>query len=522
MSFNITPYNKSADGIVMNMPVPRNKKIGFDPKLHHQNINRRIMERGKLFNMDTRHNKFHDSNLNSEYGSGFATESDVGEITGKMFETDDLEQGMPVRTYLDEHKPTEPINPSTMYNHNLDTDLFDSKAKINVSYFDPFSGQNSSTTSFSSVTSTNSLLPPIERIDGETKLSASINMFSINLLNRLQKVLSDNIKIVISPLNIFICLSILYRGSKGQTENEIGRTLFSLNKDSTIKTLQNIVRKLDSNSINIISMLLFSENFPLNRGFTDHIKDLGLLTNIDNSRSRQEMIKINNIIKEHTKGKIVNIITPQLINFATSLVIISSVSFRSRWKYQFPKRLMNYDVFFGRKRRETIFMSNNFVPARYFEDNINKVVELDFYMNGLAMGFILPKSRYGLFISSEQLGHAIGKLNSVHIKNLKIPKFTHRCKYNINNMLQTLGIRDLFFGPDLSDITPNISNYGDSDELVVNDFIHEVIVEVNEVGVEKTFNKQISTNINFIANHPFIYYIRYVETNTIVVTGCYY
>ena len=76
------------------------------------------------------------------YGDKFPDSQNIGEITGEMFDPSHLDQGMPMRGFLDDEKPAMPeYNPygeynPTDYNPNLDFDLYDSKPVTNVSYFE--------------------------------------------------------------------------------------------------------------------------------------------------------------------------------------------------------------------------------------------------------------------------------------------------------------------------------------------------------------------------------------------------
>ena len=87
-----------------------------------------------------------------------------------------------------------------------------------------------------------------------------------------------------------------------------------------------------------------------------------------------------------------------------------------------------------------------------------------------------------------------------------------------------MGLRELFTNADLNEITPS------NDTLYISDIVHQAYIVVNESGTEATaVTAMLSANcassekkIHFVANHPFIYYIRYTKSNTILFVGHYY
>ena len=162
----------------------------------------------------------------------------------------------------------------------------------------------------------------------------------------------------------------------------------------------------------------------------------------------------------------------------------------------------------------------------YFEDNMNQILELDYSDNKISMGIVLPKGRAKLTITGDQFNYYISNLSEQTIDTIEIPKFQQQSRFKIDNLFKKMGMRELFTNADLSEITPSTG------DLYISDILHQVYINVDEQGTEAsgatvaiaTWNSVPKNNNNpsFIANYPFIYYIRFKPTNTLLFIGSYY
>ena len=104
-----------------------------------------------------------------------------------------------------------------------------------------------------------------------------------------------------------------------------------------------------------------------------------------------------------------------------------------------------------------------------------------------------------------------------------IPKFTQRTKINVKRVLTEMNVSTMFSrAADFS---------GMHKDLYIDDIIHECVVIVNEEGAEaaaatvvyagvKCARPRLPPETNFIADHPFIYYIRH-SSGMILFIGLY-
>lgn len=521
-NFNGNIINNNGQSQYKYVP-PNSNKTTFDPVSHSMNVQRRIMERGDFFNYDTKHNKYkqNDNDYDGDYNDDH--DNNIGEITGKMYNSSTMDQGMPLRGFLDEEKINVPSveQQQNMFNPQLDFDLYHSKPKINVSYYDPTNVETSGNNIFSNVNADNQLLEPIDRIDPEKKLSTSINLFSLNTLNKFHELLENKNILILSPFSILSTLSVLYRGSHGTTEKEMAKFLLYPKKSDCIDLFSKLCNKMIIHPNVIATSFIFvPNNLALNTGFVNYVSDIGKLVKFDITKPRQEAYNINNIIGQYSRGLIAQITDDNLINANTNIILISTMYFRNKWKYGFLQKNTQYRYFFGFKQKKVKMMHQYNNIYNYYEDGMNQIIELDYIGNKYTMGIILPRKNGKLHVSHEQLEYYLSQLIPTKINELSIPKFKQQSRFKIDNLFKKNGMKEIFTNADFSEITPS------NNILYISDIIHQSIIVVDENGnlnsnLNNSGNSK-SSKTNFIANHPFIYYIRFIPTNTLLMVGFYY
>ncbi len=494
-------------------------KNNVDPMRHSANVERTIMERGMMFNMDTRNDRYHKQ---SDYGK-YQESNNFGEITGRVYDPSVIDQGMPLRGFLD--KPIERIpdieEQQHAYNPHLDFDLYRSRPQLNVSYYDPTSTGPPTNTHFSDINNNSQLLHPTQKIDPIKQISTISNLFSCSLLDRFNNLPNKKNVLVVSPFSILAPLMLLFRGSHSGTELEIQTVLGLPKKDVSFDSFTYLCNKIFTSS-NIVgtSAIFLPNTFPLNQAFIDFSSGLGKIIQYDKSRPSQEIFKINSIVEDFSKGTVKGIAKSNLINMDTSIILITTTFFRGVWKIPFDKN-SNKVVSFNTKtsKRKVQMMIHKHTLHNYYEDTMNQILELDYADDEFSFGVILPKQGNKLSVSHEQFEYYVSQLTPVHTHIVSIPKFKQQSKFKIDNLFKKIGLKEVFTNADLSEITPSNSI------LYVSDIIHQSAIVIDEGETNNNNYPRPDTTptkkINFIANHPFMYYIRFKPTNTIVMIGYY-
>lgn len=102
-----------------------------------------------------------------------------------------------------------------------------------------------------------------------------------------------------------------------------------------------------------------------------------------------------------------------------------------------------------------------------------------------------------------------------------IPRFRLEVQYELNSLLNSLGMTDIF-----SEIKADLSGISPLDGLYLSKVIHKSYVDVSEEGTEAAaatgdsfLVKRLPIRTQFLANHPFLFFIRHSHTNTILFCG---
>ena len=104
---------------------------------------------------------------------------------------------------------------------------------------------------------------------------------------------------------------------------------------------------------------------------------------------------------------------------------------------------------------------------------------------------------------------------------LMIPKFKIESKINLKNILSNLGMEKMF-----QPSTTGLKGISDG-VLFVSDVIQKAFIEVDETGTEAAaatavfvFTKMSLPKIDrFVADHPFLFFIRDLQTNLVLFQG---
>ncbi len=102
---------------------------------------------------------------------------------------------------------------------------------------------------------------------------------------------------------------------------------------------------------------------------------------------------------------------------------------------------------------------------------------------------------------------------------VSLPRFKMEETYDMKSLLISMGMEDVFDGQKV-----NLSGMSPNNDLVVSKVIHKAFVEVNEEGTEAAAATGAVVGIRsfaqmFIADHPFLFFIRHNPSNSILFSG---
>ena len=270
--------------------------------------------------------------------------------------------------------------------------------------------------------------------------------------------------------------------------------------------------------------------------FDSGVKSLDFIGNPEVSREY-----INSLVKEQTRGKINDLLGPGSIGPLSQMILTSVIYFKGQWKDVFDKDATEKATFHTSKEStvKVDMMKNVRFNVRYLKDDKMNIsaIELPYADSNLAMVIVLPDEIDGIGCIEKRImdGFIVEVCNRLeHAKSMKviieIPKFTLESQYDIKEILQTLGVKDIF-NPDTADFSAMILEKNeDNSNPHVSNFIHKTFLEVNEEGseaaalaammmpIERDYRPPTPI-VRFIAEHPFVFFIKESTTGTILFLG---
>lgn len=102
-----------------------------------------------------------------------------------------------------------------------------------------------------------------------------------------------------------------------------------------------------------------------------------------------------------------------------------------------------------------------------------------------------------------------------------LPRFKLEGTFSLNEVLKEMGMTDIF-----TESKADLSAMSFTNTLMLSNVVHKTYVEVNEEGTVASaatgavaVARSLPLTEVFMADHPFLYFIRYNPTNTILFFG---
>lgn len=326
---------------------------------------------------------------------------------------------------------------------------------------------------------------------------------------------------VISPLNIYIALSVLAEITDGDSRNQI----LSLLGEKDIDSLRDKVNDLwllnycddEYGSTVLANSLWIDEKFNYNKE-TGKVLTKNYFADIYDGNFKLK--KFTNLLKkwlnDKTKGLLNDYVSNIKFDENTVMAIYSSIYFKAAWENTFDAEYNDMKIFHSVSGDiKTEFMNGSF-GGLYYKNNDFSAVTLRLE-NDNCMWVVLPNMNKSLtdIISDEKYfdlckENTLSECKYLSI-NCSVPKFDISSETNLINGLAELGIKDVF-DYDKSDF----SSFSDEKELFVNKINHAARVKIDEegvIGAAYTEMEMIITglppqeNVDFICDRPFLFMI---------------
>jgi serpin B len=373
------------------------------------------------------------------------------------------------------------------------------------------------------------------------------NAFAINSLKLLYK--QENESIIFSPLSLQYALAISANGASGETASEIISTLgYGEDQDALNEYCNLLLNQLpaldDSVEVKLTDAVIVNKEFRVQDAFRNIAEKVyyAPVEYVDATNPKVVVDRINEWAHRSTNGFIYPFLEESDISDNFAAAILNALYFKAKWSEESGKPMFNSDdiekskPFYldggGTRKVDYMVASRNF---RYGKIGKNSIVELPYAHGKFAMYVILPDIKGGNGLESllssltqKSWSEALASMSNDALVQLRFPRFEIEDKYNLNEMLQALGIRRAFI-PNKAQFDKLLSHSG-----INNFFIESVLqkarINVTEWGTEAaavtavmigvtSIPGQPDKAIEFFADHPFVYAIVEKTSGVILFAG---
>ncbi|CAN9506499.1 unnamed protein product [Ophioblennius macclurei] len=239
---------------------------------------------------------------------------------------------------------------------------------------------------------------------------------------------------------------------------------------------------------------------------------------------------INSWVEKQTQDKIKNLLAEGSLTDKTKLLLINAIYFKSVWGKKFEVEEADSEFKLNKTDTKPVKMMHqkNAYHLKSIPEIKTQILEIPFNSEDLSMFIILPDAIEDETTGLEKLEKeltfekfvewtrpaAMEENLKVEVE-VKLPRFKMEKTYNVEDVLKSMGMVDAFI-----DIKSDLTGLSSHKHMVISKVVHTSLVEVDESGGDGAASTETPTK-KFIADHPFLFFIRHKPTKTVLFAGRY-
>ncbi len=378
--------------------------------------------------------------------------------------------------------------------------------------------------------------PPAVTPGVEQAVAASINAFAVDLHHELG---SKPGNLFVSPASIAIAFAMVQAGAKGQTADELGKTLHFDDGATMHPGLAATLARWDAASggleLDVANRLFGEKTVKFGPTYLELTKSTfaAPLESLDfKGGSAEARTHINDWVATQTKDKIKDLLPPSGVTPDTRLVLVNAIYFKAQWTEAFEDSATK-DVEFTGAKKKTVKMMNrtDHYKLGVAKDAKLRTIELPYNGDEYSMVIVLPDDPKGLAavekaLTADSLKSWIDGATHTRVA-LGVPRFKIEpgAALELRAPLEKLGIVTAWDAgkADFTAIAPA------SEQLVISEAYHKAFIAVDEAGTEAAAATAVSMKagsaaptdepVPFVADHPFLFLVRDTKTGAILFMG---
>jgi serpin B len=350
------------------------------------------------------------------------------------------------------------------------------------------------------------------------------NRFATELYSKLSERPGN---VFLSPYSISAALAMTYAGARGETAEQMARTLHFDGSPETLGAVFSDVagRRGAPYTLTVSNALWGQEGDHFLPEFLKQAGKFGADLRRVDFRSAHAREIINSWVEEETKGKIKNLLQPPLPGPDTSLVLTNAIYFKGDWSRPFFEAATKDEPFWiAQDKSVSVPLMHRIGSYRYQDAGNHQVLELPYAGGDLAMVVFLPKDKSAdpPQLDATGLAQSVANLAPRQV-DVTFPRFKIEAAFELEKVLAKLGM-SLAFSPQA-----DFSGINGKRDLFLSAVVHKAYVEVNEKGTEAAAATGVVTwrsaavktapPLVFRADHPFVFVIRDTRSGGILFMG---
>jgi serpin B len=352
--------------------------------------------------------------------------------------------------------------------------------------------------------------------------------------------------IFFSPYSISSAVAMLVAGAAGQTKAEIDAAMSFTGDDGTAfhQARNSVAQALDARNhaatqnqdaqaLHVSNDLWLDPSFHPSSAFLDTLSayyGAGAFLAPFSTNPEAARTAINQRVASETQQLIPNLLPAGSIDPAVVFVLTNALYFKSNWSNEFSKDA-THDAPFTTASGATasVSMMNATFETGYYSGSDYTVVSLPYFGHELELVAILPSAGtfadYVAQLQPDMLATATSATASLETKNINLsfPKFDITSVIPLKTELQALGMQQAF-----DEVQANFDDLL-GPGVYVSDAFHQATLSIDEQGTEAAAATALVGRaesappppIQVVFDHPFVFFIRDIQTNALLFAGHY-
>lgn len=289
--------------------------------------------------------------------------------------------------------------------------------------------------------------------DAPLKEFANGNLkFTARLYNEIVKE-KPNQNFIFSPFSIEVILALTRAGAKGLSREQLTTALNLPSEEVTEAALKQFLPVLRQSSehlqLSTANKMYVAKNLRILDSFQNTaVNSFGAgIENVDFSQKDQAVKLINQWVEDQTNNKIKNLVSRDVIDESTRLLLINALHFKGTWLYEFSKKVLKEKFYTSKTQSKQVDMMSVEETFRYYESpTLNaKFLELPYVGGNISMTVVLPNEIEGLSALENNLEQLLTPQDLDYQRvAVKLPSFLIESEYPLKSILQRLGLTSIF------------------------------------------------------------------------------